>query len=115
MGLLDNIVKSAVSGAVSGSSGNAGSALKKAATAAATAAVAKKAVGALTGNSGRNQGASESDVMNLVLRQLGGNAKSVNTSVLQNIIKSQMRNSASNGNIGDIAKSVISVIGMAGR
>jgi len=133
MGLLENIVTSAVTGALGGSSSKSGSTLKKAATAAAAAVVAKKAVSAISQRKAAAQRQaqaqqqaqrqqqqtqmSEADILGQVLKQLGGNSKSIDSSVLTSILKSQMggKSLTGSGGLGDIAKSVISVIGMAGK
>ncbi|MCR5759282.1 MAG: hypothetical protein K6G39_02890 [Bacteroidales bacterium] len=131
MGLLDNILTSAIENSISGrskttstKSSSSGSALKKAATTAAAAAavgyISKKIKSAMTKKASTATTASagsESDIVSAILRQIGGSSSGVSTGTIKDILGSVLGSNyaqvASGMDIGELAQGVLSVIGMA--
>lgn len=130
MGLLDNILTSAIENSISGrsqtassKSSSSGSVLKKAATTAAAAAAAgyisKKIKGAMTKKASTTTASagSESDIVSAILRQIGGSSSGVSTGTIKDILGSVLGSNyaqvASGMDIGELAQGVLSVIGMA--
>lgn len=132
MGLLDNILTSAIEGAMTSgsktasttkSSSSGSSVLKKAATTAAAAAAAgyisKKIKGAATAKKAATtaSASSESDIVKAILNQIGGTSSGVSASTIKDVLGSVLGSNyaqvASGMDLGELAQGVLSVIGMA--
>ena len=124
MGLLENILTQAATSVIGGgsSSSGSGSAIKKAATAAAAAAavnaITKKIKNAKAQTVNTGIPGDLGDLTSIVLGQMGGSSSGVNSSTITDVLGkvlggSKSQSKASGMDIGDLAKSVISVIGMA--
>ena len=128
MGLLENILTQAATSVIGGgsSSSGAGSAIKKAATAAAAAAAVNAITKKIKNAKAQKQAQTVNtgipgdlgDLTSIVLGQMGGSSSGINSSTITDVLGkvlggSKSRPKASGMDIGDLANSVISVIGMA--